>query len=178
MSERSRRRRVGPLRLAIGSVILLVLFGIWGLFLTGELSVQKVGSGSMEPTFMEGDVLLMRRYHGGELKRGDLVIIESPDDEWAPLLKRIVAIPGDHVDNLTGVFMVNGRPSPPPNLNIETSGWAEDIIDLELDFHEFYVMGDNRPRSYDSRDFGPINRSLILGIPIWRTGPAGRRGPI
>ena len=39
-------------------------------------------------------------------------------------------------------------------------------------------MGDNRPRSYDSRDFGPINRSLILGIPIWRTGPAGRRGPI
>ncbi len=178
MTLTSGRRRVGAIRLGIGAVLLLIVAGIWSLFLFGALSVERVGSGSMEPTFLEGDVLLVRRFHEGEIRRGELVVVQSPDDDYAPLLKRVVAIPGDHVDNTSGTFKVNGEPSPPPDSSMEQTGWAEEMIDLMLDDDEFYVLGDNRSRSYDSRDFGPVTRSLIIGRPVWRIGPAGRRGGI
>jgi len=178
MKSTGRRRRVGAIRLGVGAVILLIVAGIWGLFLSGELSVQRVTSGSMEPAFLEGDVLLVKRYEGQDLKPGDLVVVESPDDDLSPMLKRVVAVPGDRVDNLMGTLLINGEHSPPPHSNFLWSGWSENRIDLELGPLEYYVLGDNRTRSYDSRDFGPIGQSMIIGVPVYRIGPAGRRGPI
>jgi signal peptidase I len=179
MTEPTRkRRRFGAVRLAISALILLIVGGIWGLFLFGELRVERVGSGSMEPNFLENDILLVRAYHGGELQRGDVIVLNSPDDDYAPLLKRIVAVPGDRVDTLMGVLLINGEASPPPGVPYWWTGWSGKITDLELGPHEFYVLGDNREQSHDSRDFGPVPRSLIIGKPIWRTGPAGRRGRI
>lgn len=170
-------KKIGPLRLAISAMILLVAGFVWMLFIRGTLRAMEVGSGSMRPTIVEGDRLFVLYITPSEVERGDLVVIKSPDDDGADMVKRVVAVPGDVVSYVGGSFHLNGSPAPPPGQSASDDGGTASFA-LTLGEDQYYVLGDNRNNSHDSKQFGPISQSLIRGTVLYRYAPRSRMGTV
>jgi signal peptidase I len=129
-------------------------------FLFKPFTIHQV---SMQPTLMEGDRILLNRvvYHFREPRSGDVVVFHSPLSEKEDLVKRIVAVAGDRVAVRQGALYVNGVAHEEPYLleqNIEG-----DYPEILIPAGRVFVMGDNRNNSGDSRLFGPLERSMIIG---------------
>lgn len=95
----------------------------------------------------------------GEPKRGDVVIIEAPFPPPDRLIKRIVGLPGDTVEIKSGILYLNGFPVAEPYIQ----GAPPSLPLVEVPETHYYMLGDNRTRSNDSRFFGPIHRSDVVG---------------
>lgn len=171
------RRRIGPLRLLVGALILLITLGFWGMLMLGNVRAFIVESGSMEPTLIVGDRLFVKAFVEGAPYRGQLVVLDPPDDDGAELVKRVVAIPGDRITFRDKRFYVNDAPSPPPGNVVNLHPGAKDR-EFFLQQDEYYVLGDNRPKSFDSEEFGPVHRKLINGIVVYRYWPRARIGKV
>ncbi len=136
---------------------------------------------SMQPTFVEGDNLLVEKlgYRFGDLHRGDVVIVKRPDMN-EKLIKRLVAVEGDRVQVKDGKLYVNGKqfliglPSEP----VTPNGDLPEYTDLTLKKGEAYVLGDNRPFSKDCTEFGPIQKNWIVGRAVFRFYPFSKFGSI
>ena len=143
------------------------------------LSSTMVSGSSMNPTLSNNDKLLINRFFlfKKNLKKGDIVEFESPVEMNKDYIKRIIAIPGDKVKIESGKVFVNDIElkeeyiSGDKTENFKNNEWI-----LEKD--EFFVMGDNRNpgKSYDSREFGPIKREIVVGIAFFRFSPITRIG--
>jgi len=168
-------RRVGPVRLIIGAVVLLVLGTVWMLFLTGRLMALEVLSNSMEPTIRAGDRMIVGRFTNGNVERGDLVIMVSPDDDGPDMVKRVVGLPGDQIRLQGGFLTINGEDTSiagaPPG--IHPGARDQDFV---LEPGHYYLLGDNRANSHDSTEFGPIHRRSITGRVLFRYAPLDRFG--
>lgn len=130
---------------------------------------------SMHPTFESGDYLVVDEltYHLGDPKRGDVVIFRYPGDPSVFYIKRIIGLPGEtvHIDH--GKASISKKDGSTVILN-EAYVVAEDAtysLDSTLGPDQFFVMGDNRPRSSDSRVWGPLPRSDIIGRAFIRLLP-------
>ena len=130
------------------------------------LSVEVVGS-SMSPTLREGDKLIVNRcalvYRAPQL--GEMVVLRDPGhSDFA--VKRVVAGPSDLILLKDGIVYVNGRKLREPYLQQNTltdcSETAQKFFRLEK--NEYFVLGDNRKNSVDSRYYGGIARNNILGV--------------
>ena len=95
----------------------------------------------------------------GEPQRGDVVVIRSPQESGKRLVKRIVALPGDSLEIEDGVLSINGRASDEPYVLGKTRSRER----MTIPDDHYFVLGDNRPQSNDSNNFGPIHRSQIVG---------------
>jgi signal peptidase I len=129
-------------------------------FLFKPFTIHQV---SMQPTLMEGDRILLNRivYHFREPRSGDVIVFHSPLSDKEDLVKRIVAVAGDTVAVHQGTLYVNGVAREEPYLleeNIEG-----DYPETPIPAGQVFVMGDNRNNSGDSRLFGPLERSMIIG---------------
>lgn len=170
-------RRIGPIRLAITTAILLAAVIVWALLVQGKLSPQLVISSSMEPTIMRGDrIIVLHDEKDVELERDALVMVDLMDGQL-PLLKRLVALPGDYVVIVRNQVFVNEQPSPrrlaPLGLGRVRFSWY-----FEMGEDEYFVIGDNRGNSFDSVDFGPVSRDQIAGHAVFRYWPPEKIGPI
>jgi signal peptidase I len=119
---------------------------------------------SMEPNLYERQRLIIDKvsYHFFPPTRNDIVVIALPDmDEM--LVKRVIGLPGETVEVRDGVVYVNGEPLPEPFPHDLGHQSQEAIVLGPLNY---YVMGDNRDNSNDSRSFGPVQREYILGR-VW-----------
>jgi len=117
---------------------------------------------SMEPTVGAGDVALVSRLTDVEhdLRRGDLVVFHDPEGTLS--LKRVVGLPGDRVAILDAVLMVDERSVDEPYVDlarIDGLYFGRVIVPAG----RVFVMGDNRARSIDSRDYGPVDNQRIVG---------------
>ncbi len=135
-----------------------------------------IPSGSMLPTLQIGDRIVVDKlsYHLHAVHRGDIVVFRRPPLEQAPyadLVKRVIGLPGDTISAVDGRVYIDGRPlaepwlpHPPPPTSPSP---LPDGFSLNRPFTvpagQYYVMGDNRTDSEDSRYFGPISGSLIVG---------------
>jgi signal peptidase I len=161
-----------------------------GLYLVINFAVQTVhvvGS-SMYPTVMDQDYFVATKidYHFRRPQRGDIIIMRDPLDSRRDFIKRIIAVPGDHILIRDGHVYINGRQlterylerkpwtqyatwpaSPPPSPQGRLMG-----------HDEYFVMGDNRNASSDSRIFGPIHRDQIEARAWIRVLPLTHLGPI
>lgn len=119
---------------------------------------------SMEPNLYERQRLIIDKvsYHFFPPSRNDIVVIAIPDMEEM-LVKRVIGLPGETVEIRKGVVYVNNEPLPEPfphDLGDESYG------PTVLGPLNYFVMGDNRDNSNDSRSFGPVQREYILGR-VW-----------
>ena len=135
---------------------------------------------SMHPTFESGDYLIVDEltYHFSDPKRGDVVIFRYPNDPKVFYIKRVVGLPGEtvHIDHgVTSVTKADGS-----TLTLEERyAVAEDATytgDTRLGDDEYFVMGDNRPRSSDSRAWGPMPKKDLMGRAFFRLLPPGKIG--
>lgn len=170
-------RRIGPWRILVSSLVLLAVVVVWGLLLGGHILAQEVISQSMEPTVLKGDrVLVVRDYlEPTPFRRGDIVMVASPDDGDLPLLKRLVALPDDEIVIVRNQVFVNHQPTR-EDLAGRGVGTAKYSYWYKLKDDEYFVLGDNRGNSYDSLFFGPVRRDMILGKALFRYSPVKRMG--
>ena len=141
------------------------------------LQAFYIPSPSMTPTLQVDDRVLVNKLsydlHG--VHRGDIVVFRSPQDgPEKDLIKRVVGLPGDTVEGRDGHVVLNGKELPEPYLPDGVQTATFDLVTVSAG--HYWVMGDNRPNSSDSRVFGPIPESRIIGrafIKVWPLGSLG-----
>jgi signal peptidase I len=157
----------------VGAALLTAL-----LIKTFLLQAFYIPSDSMVPTLVQRDRVLVNKlsYHFHDVHRGDIVVFERPPGEVDPrikdLIKRVIALPGETVEGRNGSLLINGRVLNEPYLPkaVQTADFGPTIIPKG----NYFVMGDNRGNSKDSRVFGPIAKSLIVGRAFIRIWPISR----
>lgn len=143
----------------------------------------------MVPSFESGEYVLTDKvsYRIGEPKRGDVVVFHAPPAANCPagtgcdFIKRILGVPGDTIEVKNDAVYVNGEPLPEPYIpdefDIMPGAFTRDRA-VTLGPDEYFVVGDNRPYSSDSRAWGPISRRDIVGKAFFRYWPADKIGMI
>lgn len=143
-----------------------------------------VKGASMEPSFFDNEYLLIDEitYRFLPPERGEVVVFHYPEDPKELFIKRIIGLPGEKIQIKDyGIYIYNeanpeGLRLDEPYLGegIKTYGYTDELISLGDD--EYYVLGDNRDFSRDSRIFGPVKFNLIRGRALWRGWPWQRIG--
>ena len=171
---------VGIIVVALLAAVLLKTFLVQAFFIPSE---------SMEPTLHIGDRVLVNKlsYRLHEVHRTDVVVFERPpgqtgDPTIKDLIKRVIGLPGDRIESRDGAMWINGKRLPEPYLpaGTVTSGVEPQVVPAG----HYFVMGDNRSNSRDSRYFcdstckaaggsGAIPESLIVGRAFVRVWPLG-----
>jgi signal peptidase I len=169
-------------RVAVGFVVLAL---IGGAFALGRLTAAghqdhqttasaarstlpfTVESGAMEPTLGPGDKIKVSPTHD-PLKRGDIVVFSKPPNDTTPgvtdILKRVIGLPGERISAQNGHVYINGQELAEPWLasGVTTAPFPATYIPTG----EYFMMGDNRGDSADSRIIGPIDGKLVIGVMV------------
>ena len=157
--DRHHRGALRRFRIAVGVFILLLAAG--GL-LFGFTILRDDG---MRPGYGSGTPLMYLRIVGS-CKRGDTVLLRLPDGSCA--VRRVVAVPGDSVELRDGIAFINGLAERGSYSFTRTDPRPEGpIYPLILRAGELFVLGDAREDAVDSRDFGAVRASDLLGRPLW-----------
>lgn len=167
-------------------VIALSIFLIIYLFVA---SPHQVNGQSMVPNFQSGEFVLSDKvsYKFGDPKRGDIVVFHAPDAANCPkgtgcdFIKRVLGLPGESIEVHDDGVWVNGQKIPEPYIPEEFEtlpGPATKGKTIVLGPNEYFVSGDNRPYSSDSRAWGPITKNDIVGKAIFRYWPLKVAGTI
>ncbi|MEW6637273.1 MAG: signal peptidase I [Actinomycetota bacterium] len=195
--ERTAKKKGGLLEFV---VILLVSFVlVFGFVRPFVVEAFRIPSESMVPTLEVGDRVLANKfiYRFTDPERGDIVVFRSVEGEPAPppssllgrlqewffgdpgappiLIKRVVATPGDRVAVQGGRLFVNGELQKEPYVN-RTSPDNSFFAPTTIPEDHYFMMGDNRANSRDSRFFGPVPEENIEGEAFLRFWPPGRIG--
>ncbi|HWB34137.1 MAG TPA: signal peptidase I [Candidatus Paceibacterota bacterium] len=162
------------LKFAVVAIIIVVPLRLW---------VAKpfiVSGASMEPTFQTGQYLIVDElsYHFEAPQRGDVVIFHYPKDPTQYFIKRIIGLPGERVDIVGGQISITHTDGTTeqltePYLTYRGNGGDEHVT---LDSDSYFVMGDNRPESSDSRIWGVLPRENIVGRAFARLLPISTVG--
>ena len=175
----------------VGVVVVAILVAV--LLRTFVVATYSIPSGSMEPTLQVGDRIVVDKlsYHLHGVDRGNIVVFTTPPNEdcagppVADLVKRVIGLPGESISLRDGSVYVDGRllPEPflPPNVRTDTyPGPSSNGFALHHAYRiptgDVFVLGDNRPDSCDSRWWGPIRESSIVGEVDLRIWPLSRIG--
>jgi signal peptidase I len=135
------------------------------LFLVQPFYVEGA---SMEPNFYQNEYLIIDEisYRFNEPKRGEVIIFKSPQDDRSYFIKRVIGLPGEKIEVIDGHVFINGSKLEEKYIGNFSS---EDHQEITVKQDEYFVMGDNRINSMDSRQFGPIKDSSIIGR-VWIRG--------
>lgn len=137
-----------------------------------------IPTSSMEPTILMGDNLLVEKitYRFHSPKVGDIVVFKNPSGSEKQLVKRIIGVPGDHVEiTEDGHVILNGKAYEESYTIYQNVGQS---FNFDIPDNTVFVLGDNRGNSQDSRWFGPISEDIIIGRAIFRHWPLNRFGLI
>jgi signal peptidase I len=166
------RRAFGCLFEIVETVVLTaVIFFVLQTFVAQPFKVEQV---SMMNTIQEGQYVLVDKLtpHFDGYHRGDIIVFSPPPNAeiqaGKPYIKRIVGVAGDRIALLNGRVVVNGTPLDEPYLfsvagTLQPTTAHTDQSSWVVPAGELFVMGDHRERSADSRDFGPIELSSVVG---------------
>ena len=192
----------------IGTRILLILTALgWVLLLLGySVTPYAQNSGGMEPTIRKGDLLLATKHFlMGSLRRGDLVVLQYPPDPRQTFIKRVVGLPGDRLRIADKQLILNGaavtesyavhlakfadsyRDTFPSTPDYPLPPSAADMLvhhteggDVVVPPRSYFVLGDNRDGSLDSRYLGFVPAANVIGRPVYvyRSKVRGHAGPL
>ncbi|HBX44003.1 MAG TPA: signal peptidase I [Deltaproteobacteria bacterium] len=175
-------RQKGKLREYVEAFAVALLIAL--LVRTFVIQAFKIPSGSMENTLLVGDHIFVNKflygYHVPYTKgrilafhtpeRGDIIVFVFPEDPSKDFIKRVVAIPGDTVEIRDKVVILNGEPLREGYTRFAdgkmTDGFVrsrDNMPPVKVPAGEYFVMGDNRDRSYDSRFWGFVDEDAVIG---------------
>src|SRR5258707_14403791 len=139
----------------------------------------KIEGNSMAPLLSDHELIFINRlvYHFEPVQRGDVVVFSYPLDRTKSFIKRIVALPGETVEIRQGLVYVSGNPLPEPYVPSQYED-PSDFGPEQVPSDSYFVMGDHRNRSNDSRVFGPVASRSIYGRAVFAYWPAGRFGSL
>ncbi|HKZ54957.1 MAG TPA: signal peptidase I [Anaerolineales bacterium] len=160
-----RPRFAGRLLRALGEVLqTLLIAGILFLAVNLVTARVRVESISMEPSLYEGELVVVSRlaYRWREPQRGDIIVFRYPKDPTKRYIKRVIGLPGDQVSMSDGRVFVNGLPLEEPYIAANPSSSGEWVVEPG----KVFVLGDNRNNSNDSRSWGALAISEIIGKAI------------
>jgi signal peptidase I len=137
----------------------------------------RVEGTSMQPGLRDQDRLFIDRFffRFEKITRGDVVVFHYPRDPEKSYIKRVIGLPGDTVSIRQGRVFINNQPIDEPYVPRrfrDTRSMGELVVPPD----EYFVMGDHRSISSDSRDFGPVDRDLIYGKAAFIYWPADSMG--
>jgi signal peptidase I len=158
---------------------LLISAGISVLIITFLYQPVRVEGTSMLPRLEDHDRLFINKfvYHIESIQRGDVVVFHYPRDPEKSYIKRVIGLPGDRIWIDRGRVWVNGVPlyeGYVPERYRDTRSMAEMVIPDD----SYFMMGDHRSISSDSREFGPVERDLIYGKAVFVYWPARDAGVV
>jgi signal peptidase I len=154
-----------------GAKIGAVLFAAWAAL----FNFSVVRGASMAPGIYDGDRILVDQLSVslGGLSRGDIVVLRCPLDPRLDYIKRVVALPGEYVEVVDGVVQVDGVPLEEPYVAQQDERAA---LRMQVPGGAYFVMGDNRRHSSDSREVGVVAVEQIVGVVGLRVWPLERAG--
>jgi signal peptidase I len=158
---------------------LLFAIGISFLIITFLYQPVRVEGTSMMPELQDQERLFINKfeYRFTPIHRGDVVVFHYPRDPAKSYIKRVIAIPGDDLRISDGQVYGNSKPLDEPYVPVRFRD-VRSYPNIILTANEYFVMGDHRLISSDSRDFGPVERSLIYGKASFVYWPADDMGVV
>jgi signal peptidase I len=165
------------------SAIIAVALAVAMLVRTFVVQAFWIPSASMVPTLKIGDRLLVEKITPSvrDIHRREIIVFERPegvDPDLKDLIKRVIGLPGELIEGKDGKVLINGQPLAEPYL-------PKGVIPTELDFgptripiDSYFVMGDNRSQSFDSRYWGTVARHQVVGRAVIRIWPITKVGSL
>jgi signal peptidase I len=158
---------------------LLISAGVSVLIILFLYQPVRVEGTSMLPRLEDHDRLFINKfvYHISSIERGDVVVFHYPRDPEKSYIKRVIALPGDSLRIDQGQVWVNGKALAEmyvPTMYRDSRSYAATVIPDDC----FFVMGDHRSISSDSREFGVVERDLIYGKAVFVYWPARDVGEV
>lgn len=153
--------------------LIIVVFILFGVFFVQPVVVEGT---SMLPQLHDGERLLVNKlvYYKiqsvswGHIERGDIVVFWYPDDPDKSYVKRVIGLPGESVEIRTGKVYVDGQQLTETYLDVEHNQSLPSTPPKKVDPHHYFVMGDNRDNSSDSRYWGLVPEKYIYGKAFFR----------
>jgi signal peptidase I len=169
----------------IETILICVIFVIFSRAFVFQQS--KIPSGSMMDTLLIGDYIMVNRFVYAQQsfdwekyllpvrdpKRGDVVVFKQPNEPEVDYIKRLIGVPGDEVEIRRGHVYVNGEALDEPYLQDDYRRGVGDFGPERVKADHYFMMGDHRNASYDSREWGQVRRGLVKGraLLIWYSFP-------
>ncbi len=142
----------------------------------------RVQMSSMHPTLYNDDLILINKlaYIGSSPQRGDIIVFDPPNRQDVEYIKRVIGLPGEWIEVDGSQVFINGQEFIEVDDHTKTdytqkfAPAQDEKKGIHLEQDQFFVMGDNRGGSFDSRSFGPIKRASILGRAVLVFWPVNR----
>lgn len=158
----------------VGAILIIVRFFI--------AEPHKVDGNSMIPNFQSGDYIITNKLalRISDLQRGEVVILRDPRGSDKVFIKRIIALPSEKIKLEGGKVYVNDSAISEPYLPTGVKTGGESFLtegeEITVPDEQYFVLGDNRGGSSDSREWGPVKKELIIGQAWLRYWPVGSLG--
>lgn len=144
---------------------------ITGLLVTSCLSPMRFDGMSMRPAINDGDRILVT-INVSEIKRGDIIQFRYPKEPEKFYMKRVVGLPGETLEVRAGLTLINGNAIAEDYVDAIYNQSGLDFTERRISENHYFVMGDNRDNSSDSRSWGTVEKNLIEGIYYWKYASA------
>jgi signal peptidase I len=151
------------------------------LFVVFVMQPVKVEGTSMLPRLHDGERIFVNKlvyYHLPKLERGDIVVFWYPDDPDKSYIKRVIGLPGELMEIRDGIIYVNGQELKEPYIEPERNVTRLNHAPVLIKPHYYFVAGDNRDQSYDSRSWGLVPEKYIYGKALLRYWPLAQASVI
>ncbi|HVZ16825.1 MAG TPA: signal peptidase I [Terriglobales bacterium] len=156
--------------------ISLIISGFIIVFLYQPVKVEGT---SMLPGLEDQERIFINKfvYRWDPIERGDIVVFHYPRDTSKSYIKRVIAVAGDHVRIDEGRVFVNGKPLDEPYVPQEYDDFRS-YPEITIPAHNYFLLGDHRTSSSDSRDFGPVPQRYIYGKAVFVYWPMDKLGKL
>ena len=160
-------------------VVVTAIFALIYLFVA---QFHKVSGNSMIPTLQSNDYLITEKisYRFGKPKKSDIIVLKNPRDESQDFIKRIIATSGDTIKIEKNSVFINGvvinEPYLPSGILTRSGGFLTEGSEIKVGTNQYFVFGDNRNHSSDSREWGPVTKKEIVGKAFFRYLPLPNMG--
>lgn len=180
-NKQARSRKIKQF-LKYGLLNILIAAVISFLLINYVASAYRINGHSMHSALKHRERIIIYKLGMDEdsINRFDIVVLSKPDDPNKSIIKRVVGLPNELIEIRDGDIYINYQKLEQPFLKdkMDYRYRNENIRPLLIPEHHYFVMGDNRPYSHDSRRFGPIPGQLIHGRTIFRYWPLSRIGKV